>query len=45
MQQFNFHSTAEEVTEGLDLTSQTFVVTGYDLDSVKRVFESSQYVG
>ena len=28
MQQFNFHSTAEEVTHGLDLTGQTFVVTG-----------------
>ena len=28
MHHFNFHSTAEEVTEGLDLTGQTFVVTG-----------------
>ena len=28
MQQFNFHSTAAEVTDGLDLTGQTFVVTG-----------------
>ena len=28
MYNFNFHSTAVEVTEGLDLTGQTFVVTG-----------------
>ena len=28
MTPFNFHSTAEEVTETLDLTGQTFVVTG-----------------
>ena len=28
MNHFNFHSTAEDVTDGLDLTGQTFVVTG-----------------
>ena len=28
MNTFNFHSTAEDVTNGLDLTGQTFVVTG-----------------
>lgn len=28
MQSFNFHSTAEEVTEGLDLTGQNWLVTG-----------------
>ena len=28
MEHFNFHSTAEAVTEGLDFTGQTFVVTG-----------------
>lgn len=28
MTPFNFHSTAQEVTEGLDLRGQTFVVTG-----------------
>ena len=28
MNNFNFHSTAEEVTGGLDLTGQTYVVTG-----------------
>ena len=28
MNNFSFHSTAEEVTEGLDLTGQTYVVTG-----------------
>lgn len=28
MYSFNFHSTAEDVTEGLDLKGQTFVVTG-----------------
>ena len=28
MKEFNFHSTAEEVTQGLDLTGQNWVVTG-----------------
>lgn len=28
MTPFNFHSTAEEVTANLDLTGQTFLITG-----------------